>query len=77
MDEQRNLNVNKEQRRLRNELKRTTGKAKKEYFESIIHEIISIQKTVPNNLMYVKKKELAWKENHGIKNIGTKIINGI
>jgi len=77
MDEQGNVNVSKEEGRLRNELKRTTVKAKTEYFESIIHEIISFQKRVPNNLMYMKKKELGWKENHGIKNIGFKTINGI
>jgi len=41
MDEQRKCkNVNKEEGRLRSELKRTTVKAKKEYFESIFHEII-------------------------------------
>ena len=78
MDEQRNVNVNKEEGRLGNELKRTTVKTEKEYFESIIHEIISFQKTVPNNLMYMKKKkELGWKENHEIKNTGIKTVSGI
>jgi hypothetical protein len=40
MDEQRKCkNVNKEEGKLRNELKRNTVKAKKESFESIFHEI--------------------------------------
>ena len=32
---------------------------------------------MPNNLMYMKKKEFGWKENYGIKNIGNKTINWI
>jgi hypothetical protein len=40
MDEQKKCkNVNKEEERLRNELKRATLRAKKEYFERIFHEI--------------------------------------
>jgi len=35
-----NVNVNKEEGRLRNELKGTTVKDKTEYFESVFHEII-------------------------------------
>jgi hypothetical protein len=48
-------------RRLRNELKRATEKAKKEYFENI-HEITEFQRTGCYDLMYVKTKELGWKE---------------
>jgi hypothetical protein len=52
-----------------NELERTTGNAKKEYLESICDEIIEFQRTRCYDLMYIKTKELGWKENHGIQNI--------
>jgi hypothetical protein len=51
---------------MRNELKRATDNAKKEYLESINNEIIEFQGTGRYDLMYMKKKELGWKENHGI-----------
>jgi hypothetical protein len=60
----------KNYRRLRNKLKRATDNAKKEYLESICDEIIEFQRTGRYDLMYMKTKELSWKENHGIQNIG-------
>jgi len=65
-------NVNTEEgrknhRRLRNELKRTTDNAKKEYLENIFNEIMEFQRTGLYDLMYMKTKELGWKETQGIK----------
>jgi hypothetical protein len=82
MDERRkwkNVN-NKEGRknygRLRNKLKRAMDNAKKEYLESMCDEIIEFQRTGRYDLMYMKTKELGWKENQGIQNIGIKNSQG-
>ena len=55
-------NVNNEEgqrnyRRLRNELKRATETAKKEYLENICNEIIGFQRTGRYDLMYMKTKK--------------------
>ena len=68
-------NVNNEEgwrnyRRLRNELKRATETAKKEYLENICNEIIEFQRTGRYDLMYMKTKELGWYETQGIESIG-------
>jgi hypothetical protein len=34
------------------------------------HRIIEFQRTGHYDLMYMKTKEVGWKENHGIQNIG-------
>jgi hypothetical protein len=60
----------KNYRRLRNELKRVTDKAKREYLENICNEIIEFQRRGRYDLMYMNTKELGWKENQGIQNIG-------
>jgi type I site-specific restriction endonuclease len=58
MDERRKWkNVNNEEgrknyRRLRNELKRATDKAKKEYIESMCDEIIEFQRTDRSGVMF-------------------------
>jgi hypothetical protein len=76
MDEKRKWkNVNNEEGRknygrLRKELKRAMDNARKEYLESICDEIIEFQRTGRYDLMHMKTKELGWKENHGIQNIG-------
>jgi hypothetical protein len=76
MDEIRRWkNVNTEEgrtnyRRLRNELKRATDNDKKEYLENICKEIMEFQRTGRYDLMYMKTKELGWKETQGIQNIG-------
>jgi hypothetical protein len=68
-------NVNNEEgrknyRRLRNELKRATDNAKKDYLENICNEIMEFQRTGGYDLMYMKTKELGCKETQGIQNIG-------
>jgi hypothetical protein len=60
-------NVNTEEgrrnyRRLRNELKRATEKARKEYLENICNEIKEMQRKGRYDLMYMKTKELGCKE---------------
>ena len=75
MDESRKLkNVNNTEGKpvedLRNELKRATDKTKKEYLERLCDEIMEFQRKGHYDLMYVKTKELSWKEYHGIQNIG-------
>jgi hypothetical protein len=52
----------KNYRRLRNELKRATDNAKKEYLENPYNEIMEFQRTGRYDLMYMKTKELGWKE---------------
>jgi hypothetical protein len=74
-------NVNPEEgkknyRRLRNELKRATDNAKKEYFENICNEIMEFQRTGHYDLMYMKTKELGWQETQGIQNIGSEDSRG-
>jgi len=82
MDERRKWkNVNTEEgrtnyRRLRNELKRTTDNAKKEYLENMCNEIMEFQRKGPYDLMYMKTKELGWKETQGIQNIGIEDSQG-
>ena len=82
LDEKRKLkNVNTEEgrknyRSLRNELKRDTEIAKKEYLENIWNEIMEYQRTGRYDLMYMKTKELGWKETQGIQNIGNEDSQG-
>jgi len=82
MDERRKLkNVNTEEgrknyRRLRNELKRATDNAKKEYLEKVCNEIMEFQRTGRYDLMYMKTKELGWKDTQGIQNIGIEDSQG-
>jgi len=82
MDERRKRkNVNTEEgrknyRRLRNELKRATDNAKKKYLKNICKEIMEFQSTGRYDLMYMKTKELGWKENQGIQNIGIEDSQG-
>ncbi len=52
---------------MRNELKSATEKAKKEYLENICKENMEFQRTGGYNLMYIKTKELRWKETQGIQ----------
>ena len=53
-------------RRQRNELKRTTENAKKEYLENTCTEIMEFHRTGRYDLMYMKTKELGWKETQRI-----------
>jgi len=82
MDERRKWkNVNTEEGRnnywrLRNELKRATDNVKKEYLENTCNEIMEFQRTGRYDLMYMKTKELGWKETQGIQNIGIEDSQG-
>ena len=82
MDERRKWkNVDTEEcrrnyRRLRNELKRATQKAKKEYLENACTEIMEFHRTGCYDLMYMKTKELGWKDTQGIQNIGMEDSQG-
>ena len=82
MDERRKWkNVNTEEgrrnyRRLRNELKRATEKAKKEYLENTFKKIMEFHRTGRCDLMYMKIEELGWKKTQGIQNIGIEDSQG-
>jgi len=82
MDERRKWkNVNTEEGRrnygrLRNELKRSTEKAKKEYLQNTCTEIMEFHKTDRYDLMYMKTKETDWKETQGIHNISIEDSQG-
>ena len=82
VDERRKWkNVNTEEgrrnyRRLRNVLKRATEKAKKEYLENTCTKIMEFHRTARYDLMYMKTKELGWKETQGIQNIGIEDSQG-
>jgi len=75
MDERRKWkNVNTEEfrknyRRLRNELKRATENAKKEYIEYTFNEIMEFHRTGSYDLIYMKIKVLGCKETQVIQNI--------
>ena len=51
-------------------MKRATEKAKKEYLENTCTEIMEFHITGRYDSMYMKTKELGWKETKGIQNIG-------
>jgi hypothetical protein len=76
MEECQQRRGRKNYRRQRDELKRATDKAKKEYLESICDEIIEFQRIGRYVLTYMKKKELGWKENHGIQSNGIEVSQG-
>ena len=57
-------------------MKRATDNAKKEYLENICNEIMEFQRTGHYGLMYMKTKELGWKETQGIQNIGIEDSQG-
>ena len=74
-------NINNEEgrrkhRRLRNELKRATEKAKKEYLQNTCTEVMEFHRTGRYDLMYMKTKELGLKETQGIQNIGIEDSQG-
>jgi hypothetical protein len=61
--EERQQSRRKNYRRLRNESKRATDKARNEYLQSICEGITEFQKRERYDLMYMKTKELRWKDN--------------
>jgi hypothetical protein len=50
---------------------------KKEYLDRICDKIKEFQRTGCYDLRYMKTKEVGWKENQGIQNIGTEDPKGI
>ena len=61
---------------LRNELKRATETATKEYVENIHNEIKEFQRTGRYDFMYTKTKELGWNDIQGIQSIGIEDSQG-
>ena len=57
-------------------MKRATDNAKKEYLENICNEITEFQRTGRYGLMYMKTKELGWKETQRIQNISIENSQG-
>jgi len=57
-------------------LKRATDNAKKEYLENMCNEIMEFQRTGHYDLLYMKTKELGWKETQVIQNIGIEDSQG-
>jgi len=82
VDERRkwkNVNTKEDRRnyrRLRNELKRATEKAKKEYLENTHKEIREFHRTGRYDLMFMKIQELGWKETQEIQNTGIEDSQG-
>ena len=79
-ERRKSKNVNNEEGRrnyriLRNELKRATETAKKEYLENICNEIIEFQRT-GHYFMHMKTKELGWNETQGIQSTGIEDSQG-
>ena len=56
-------------------MKRTANKAKKEYLESV-RDITVFQTAGHYDLPYMETKELGWKENRAIQNIGSEVSEG-
>jgi hypothetical protein len=83
MDESRKWkNINTEEgmknyRRLRNKFKRAIDNAKKEYLENMCNEIMEFQRTRRYDSMYMKTKELGWKETKESKILASKTPKGI
>jgi len=67
----------KNYRRLRNQLKRTTLNAKKECLENMCNEIMEFQRTGRYDLVYMKTKELGWKETQGIQILVSKTLKEV
>jgi len=55
---------------------RCTEKAKKEYLGNACTEIMEFNRTGRYDLMYMKTKELGWKETQVIQNIGVEDSQG-
>ena len=63
-------------RRLRNKMKKATENAKKEYIENPCTDNMEFHRTGCCDLMYMKTKQLGWKETQGIQNIGIENSRG-
>jgi hypothetical protein len=71
-----NEEVSKNYIRLRNELKGTTEKAKKAYLDRICDEVTEFKRIGCCDLMYMKTKEVGWRENERVQNIDIKDSGG-
>jgi len=74
-------NDNKEKRkknykRISNKLESATDKAKKEYLESLCHEILETERTGCYDLLYMKTEERGWEDNCGNQNISIENLQG-
>lgn len=73
MEERRRWkNINSEEgrqkyRKLNNELRRETDKAREDYISGVCDDIMELQRIGRYDMMYAKVKELGWKEHHGIR----------
>lgn len=83
MDERRNWKkVNNEEggnyhRRLKKDLKRFSGKAKKKSLESLRDEIVEFRRIRLCVLTYLKREEIGRKENHRIQSITIEDSQGL
>jgi hypothetical protein len=78
MDKRRkrkNVNKKKEELHKKNERKKATDKASKEYLDSMLRghgtskeRGHGTSKKGPYDLMYMKTKDVGWKENRGVQN---------
>ena len=64
-------------RKLRNELKRATERAKKEYHENTCTEIMEFHRTGRYDLMYMKTKNWVGRRPKGFKTLASKTPRGL
>ena len=57
-------------------MKRATEKVKREYLENACTGIMEFHRTGHYDLMYMKTRELGWRETQGIQNIGIEDSQG-
>ena len=82
IDERKKLkNVSTEEGRknyrvVRKMLRRATENDKKEYLENIYNEVMEYERTGRYDLMYMKTKQLGWKETQGIQNVDVEDSQG-
>jgi hypothetical protein len=72
MEERRrykNTNIEK-YKKLNNELRRETDKAKEKYLEEACEEIMELNRKGRYDIMYQKTREMGWMENKGIRTFG-------
>jgi hypothetical protein len=61
---------------VRKKLRRATENGKKEYLENIYNEVMEYERTGRYDLMYMKTKQLGWKETQGIQNVDVEDSQG-
>jgi hypothetical protein len=63
------MSTRKEEQKTEERIGKRRKNAKQEYLDSISGEIIEFKRTERYGLIYVKTKELGWKDNQGIQNV--------